>query len=136
MPDLVIINPGGQHGIYGPLADNLTALEPPTWARMIAGFIRDKGFSVEIIDAEAENLSPSEVATRIDPRTKLCAIVVAGHQPSASTQAMPNASRIAEAIKINHGFTIKIIMTGNHLSALPQQSLEDELFVDYVCDGE
>ena len=38
MIDLLLIHAGAQHGIYDALGDTLTALEPPTWARMIAGY--------------------------------------------------------------------------------------------------
>src|ERR1700739_4680564 len=101
MTDLVIINPGGAHGIYGPLAENLTAKEPPTWARMIAGFIRDRGFSVKIWDDEIDNaIDIYGDSIGLLPQPKLIAIVVAGHQPSASTQAMPRAGNIAVAIKL------------------------------------
>ena len=62
MVDCVLIHPGAQRVIYGDLSHNLTAIEPPTWTRMIAGWLRDRGYSIAIIDQEAEDLSPDEVA--------------------------------------------------------------------------
>ncbi len=136
MIDLLVIHPGAQHGIYGALGDELTALEPPTWARMVAGYVRDRGFSVQIVDAEAERMSPLQVGERVrqlDPR--LVAIVVSGHQPSASTQQMVGAGAIARCIKELPSKTRPIVMLGNHPSALPERTLREEA-VDYVIDGE
>lgn len=133
--DLLVIHPGAQHGIYGELGDRLTALEPPTWARMVAGYIRDRGASVAILDAEAERLSPADVYVEVASyQPRLVAIVVSGHQPSASTQQMVSAGEIARTIKANLPEQ-RIIMCGNHPSALPKRTLREEA-VDYVADGE
>ena len=135
MIDLVVVHPGAQHGIYGALGETLTALEPPTWARMIAGYCRDRGHSVAIIDAEAERLSAEEVAERVRYlRARMVAIVVSGHQPSASTQQMTHAGQIARALKASDRGRI-VIMCGNHPSALPERTLREEA-VDCVVDGE
>ncbi len=133
--DVVFIHPGAQHGIYGPLADNLTAIEPPTWTRMIAGWIRDRGFSIAIIDQEARRLSAMGVAAEIHQlKPRLSVIVVSGHQPSASTQQMTAAGEIAKAIKYL-GRDNRILMCGNHPSALPIRTFKEE-DIDYVADGE
>lgn len=129
--DCVLIHPGAQRTIYGPLSASQTALEPPTWCRMIAGWLRDQGYRVAIIDQEAESLTADQVAKRvhhIDPR--LVAIVVYGHQPSASTQQMVGAREIAKAIEAK-----PVIMLGNHPSALPERTLQEENVL-FVCDGE
>lgn len=133
--DLIIVHPGAQHGIYGALGDRLTALEPPTWARMIAGYLLDRGYELAIVDAEALRLSPEQVANFVaDQQPRLVAIVVSGHQPSASTQQMVGASAIALAIKQAAPNQV-VVMTGNHPSALPERTLREEA-VDYVVDGE
>src|ERR1700686_4002198 len=85
--DLVLVNPGSRTKIYQSLGARLTAVENPVWAGLIATFVRNKGFSGAIVDAEADELTPEETAERVkslDPT--LVAIVVYGHQPSASTQ--------------------------------------------------
>ena len=135
MFDAVIIHAGAQHGIYGPLSANLTAVEPPTWARMISGWLRDNGFTINILDQEAERVTTEAVATFVrGAKARLVVIVVAGHQPSASTQQMTESGLIARTIK-GIDPDQKIIMIGNHPSALPIQTLEEEA-VDFVCDGE
>ena len=136
MVDVVLIHPNGTHGIYGILGDTLVSREQPLWPRLIAGYLIDHGASVAIIDAECEGLSPGQVGELVagyDPR--LACIVVSGHQPSASTQAMPGARQVAEAIRDERLLGTSIVMMGNHPSALPVQTLTEEP-VDYVIDGE
>lgn len=136
MLDLLIIHPGAAHGIYGELGDSLVAVEPPLWPRLIAGYIRDKGYSVAIIDAEVFKLSPEEVAQEAFlAGPKLIAIAVFGHQPSASTQQMDGASKTAQAIRKKWP-KAKIILVGGHVSALPERTLREETAVDFVCKGE
>src|SRR3954469_9667195 len=134
-PDLVLINPGSRAKIYQSLGARLTAVENPVWAGLIATFIRKKGFSVEIIDAEADELSPEQTAERvesIDPT--LVALVVYGHQPSASTQNMTGASAIATAIKNINGDR-PLLMLGGHVASLPERTLADEA-CDFVARDE
>src|SRR6185436_14078907 len=98
--DLVLINPGSRLKIYQALGKSLTAVENPVWAGLIATFVRAKGYSVAIVDAEADELTPAETAARVaDLRPRLATVVVYGHQPSASTQNMTGASAIVNAIK-------------------------------------
>jgi radical SAM superfamily enzyme YgiQ (UPF0313 family) len=133
-PDLLIINPGAAHGIYGELGDRLVAVEPPLWCRLIAGYVRDRGFSVEIYDAEATRSAPHTVAEIVDAfRPMLVCIAVYGHMPSASTQQMVGASAVAKAIK--EIIEVPIIMVGGHVAALPERTLREER-IDYACVGE
>jgi len=134
-PDLVLVNPGSRTKIYQSLGARLTAVENPVWAGLIATFVRHKGFTVEIVDAEADELTPEQAAERVtalDPR--LVAIVVYGHQPSASTQNMTGASAIASAIK-HLDADIPLLMLGGHVAALPERTLDEEA-VDYVARDE
>jgi anaerobic magnesium-protoporphyrin IX monomethyl ester cyclase len=133
--DLVIINPPNRKAIYQVLADKLAAIEPPVWAGLLATFIRRRGFSVEVIDAEAEDFSAQQVA-EIVVRWKphLTVVVAYGHQPSASTQTMPGAGMVCAALKYkNPG--LKVLLLGGHVAALPEQTLREEM-ADFVCTGE
>ena len=56
-PDLVLVNPASRPQVYQSLAETLSAVEPPVWAGLMATYVRNQGFGVEIIDAEAEWLS-------------------------------------------------------------------------------
>jgi anaerobic magnesium-protoporphyrin IX monomethyl ester cyclase len=73
--DLLLINPGSRMQVYQALGNELAAVEPPVWAGMMASFVRGKGRSVEILDAEAERLTPAQVAERVEaasPRLRTC----------------------------------------------------------------
>lgn len=130
--DVVLINPGAQRRIFGPLALHQTAIEPPAWVRMITGWLRDNGYSASIIDQEVDDLSPAWIASEvIRQEARLAVIVVFGHQPSASTQQMTGAREVAMAL---YG-KVPTIMVGNHPSALPVRTLKEEE-ITYVCDGE
>jgi radical SAM superfamily enzyme YgiQ (UPF0313 family) len=134
-PDLVLVNPGSRARIYQSLGKRLTAVENPVWAGLIATFVRAKGFSVEIVDAEADELTPAQAASRVDDLSPaLVAIVVYGHQPSASTQNMTGASALATAIK-NVDPDIPLLMLGGHVASLPERTLADEA-CDFVSSDE
>ena len=98
--DLVLVHPGNRTRIYQSLGRDLSAIEPPLWAGMMATFVRRHDFSVAILDAEAEDLSPEQTAERIsEMNPELIVVVVYGHQPSASTQNMAVAEEICTAVK-------------------------------------
>ncbi len=133
--DLVLVHPGNRRQIYQSLGSTLSAIEPPVWASLLATFVRHRGFSAVVLDAEAENLTPEETATRIgemDPL--LTAIVIYGHQPSASTQNMTAAGLLCSSIKRADPGR-KLLLVGGHVAALPERTLREEE-ADYVCTGE
>src|SRR5689334_19269293 len=124
--DLLLINPGGREQIYQDLATEYSAIEPPLWCRLIAGYVLDRGFSVEILDSEAENQGPDSVASQVDRiKPRLVGMVVFGHQPSASTQQMAAARPILSAIKSLNP-SQQIIIVGGHVAALPERTLQEE----------
>src|ERR1044071_4211379 len=85
--DLVLIHPGNRTQIYQSLGSSLSAIEPPVWASLMATFARKRGYSVCVLDAEAENLTADETAAQVaDMNPLLCAIVVYGHQDRKSTR--------------------------------------------------
>jgi radical SAM superfamily enzyme YgiQ (UPF0313 family) len=134
-PDLVLVNPTSRTRIYQSLGTRLTAVENPVWAGLIATFVRTKGFSVEIVDAEADELTPEQVAERVSSLSPvLAAIVVYGHQPSASTQNMTGASAAATAIKRVEP-DLPLLMLGGHVAALPERTLDEEA-CDFVASDE
>jgi radical SAM superfamily enzyme YgiQ (UPF0313 family) len=135
MLDLLLINPGERGRIYQNLGNELTAIEPPLWCRLIAGYVRDRGHRVAILDAEAEQLNASDIAERIrQDKPRLVGLIVYGHQPSASTQQMVGAGAIAAAIK-KASPEQQIIVVGGHVAALPERTIREEP-VDFACNSE
>src|SRR6516165_11023971 len=133
--DLVLINPCSRTQVYQSLAGKLVAVENPVWAGLMATFCRRKGLSVEIIDAEAEELIAAEVAERVqDLKPVLAAIVVYGHQPSASTQIMTASGLVCTAIKTLSPAQ-PVLLVGGHVAALPERTLQEEA-ADFVAAGE
>ena len=134
--DLLLVNVGGtRKRVYQELSKDYSAIEPPFWVALTAGFIRNKGFKVDILDANAENLDIKEIVIKIEEANpKLVNIVVYGQHPSASTQLMFAIRELCKEIK-NINPHRKIILTGLHPSALPKRTLEEEE-CDFVCEGE
>ena len=133
--DLLLIHPGNRTQIYQSLGSSLSAIEPPVWASLMATFVRKRGFSVEVLDAEADELTPEQTATRVaEMNPLLTTVVVYGHQPSASTQNMTAAGSICTAIKQENPEG-KVLLVGGHVAALPERTLREES-ADFVCYGE
>jgi radical SAM superfamily enzyme YgiQ (UPF0313 family) len=133
--DVVLVHPGNRTQIYQSLGSTLSAIEPPVWASLMATFLRNRGFSVVVLDAEADALGPEETALRIEEIDPLLvAIVVYGHQPSASTQNMTAAGAICSTLK-QQSPNRKVLFVGGHVAALPEQTLREEE-ADFVCTGE
>lgn len=133
--DLVLVNPGNRSQSYQSLGATLSAIEPPVWAGLIATYVRKHGFSVAILDANAEDLTFDETARRIvEMNPLLTTVVVYGHNPSASTQTMDAVGRVCNAAKrLNPEGNI--LLVGGHIAALPERSLREEN-ADFTCAGE
>ena len=72
--DVLFISPGNSNGIYQKLSNKYSSIEPPTWALLLAESCRSIGFSVSLIDVNAEKLTNDEVLERInqnDPYTNI-----------------------------------------------------------------
>jgi len=135
-PDILFIKPGSQKQLYGELsAFRMTAIEPPLWGALLAGFMREKGYSVALYDAELENWTYEETAEQIAAANPLLAVAVAsGSNPSASTMNMTGIRHIlAHLSKIAPD--VKRAIFGLHPSALPQRTMAEEP-TDFVIQGE
>lgn len=134
--DIVLVKPGSQKQLYGELsAFNLTAIEPPLWAALLCAYMRERGYSVLLYDAEVENWSYEETAQKIkEANPILAAISVSGTNPSASTMNMTGTGIILTHLK-EMAPEVKTVLLGLHPSALPERTIMEEK-VDFVCQGE
>ena len=134
--DLLLVNVGGtKKRIYQNLSESLSAIEPPFWAALTADFIRKKGFNVNILDANAENLNFAESIQKIeDYNPEFTNIVAYGQHPSASTPLMQGIGILCKKIKEKNP-NRKIILTGLHPSALPEKTMKEEVY-DFIGEGE
>lgn len=134
MTDIVFVHPNASGIVYQGLSKDLSAIEPPIWACMLAQRARRDGYEVRLIDAEAERIDAAETAKRaLALKPKLVVIVVYGQQPSASTQNMVGAQAIHKHLSMN----CYTMFVGAHPSALPQQTIWDNRSPwTFVCEGE
>ncbi len=131
MTDLLLVNPSAKLENYGPLTP-FSAIEPPLWAALIAAYIRQHDYSVEILDAEAEGMDALQTAEAIHSRQpRLCAIVVLGINPSvSSTPKMTAVRKLVSLLKHD----VWMVLTGLHPSALPEKTLQETGV--FVAQGE
>lgn len=133
--DVLFVNPGSSRQAYQDLAETYAAIEPPTWALLLAQSCRAKDFSVAILDCDAERLSPQDAVSRIkDADTRLVVFVVYGQNPNSGTTGMIGASALAKELKQQHP-EFKICFVGSHTSARPLEVLQNP-FVDMVLLNE
>lgn len=134
-PDILFINPSGRAQIYQDLSQDIAAIEPPIWCRLLSSYCERKGIETEILDADAEGFDvETAVQEAIDAEPELVVMVAHGQQPSASTQVMPGATYFCQRFKAERE-DIPVLIIGGHPAALPERTLE-ETGADYVCTGE
>ena len=136
MLDVAFIAPNNSEKIYQSLSSNLSAIEPPTWALLLAEACRKSGFKVSILDTLAENMSDHELENKIHYlKPRLVCFVAYGQNVNAGTTSMSGVARQSNAIK-KSGYCGKISIVGSHVQALPKETLEKENSVDFVFLGE
>jgi radical SAM superfamily enzyme YgiQ (UPF0313 family) len=136
MIDVVFISPGNAKGIYQDLSNDYAAIEPPTWSLLLAESCRSVGYSVDIIDVNAERLTHQQVFDRIvslSPR--FVVFVVYGQNVNAGTTGMSGATTLSNFIK-SQDDDYPIIYIGSHVQALPIDTLNNENSIDVVCTNE
>lgn len=134
--DVVFLNPSNLGGIYQNLASDYAAIEPPTWALLLAQSVRAKGFKTAIIDAPAEMLTDDEVLARIEElKPRLLCFVVYGQNVNAGTASMSGATRTSNFLK-QHIPDLNIAFVGSYVQALPKKALEDEPSIDFAFTNE
>ena len=136
MTDILFINPSNSDNLYQGLASKLAAVEPPTWALLLAESVRSQGHSTNIIDANAEGISDEILVQRVTELSpRIICLVVYGQNVNAGTAGMSGASRIAKALKAsNKNFIISLI--GSYVQALPIKALQDEQEIDFGFTNE
>ncbi|MBI5242240.1 MAG: cobalamin B12-binding domain-containing protein [Elusimicrobia bacterium] len=133
--DLLIIKPGDKNKVYGQLSSSLSAIEPPLWAALMAAYLIQRGYSVRIIDVEAEDLGPEDAAGRsMEVEPAITGFFVTGSNLSASTWHMTGAREYICAFRRLRP-EARTFLWGLHPSALPERTLLEE-GVEFVVQGE
>ena len=121
---------------YQDLSKKYSAIEPPTWALLLAQSCRSVGYKVSILDANAESLNEEEVLIRLKKQNpKLICFVVYGNNVNAGTANMSGAVELANFLKKNKILN-KIAFIGSHVQALPIETLKKEKSIDFVFTNE
>lgn len=133
--DVVFVNADSSLAAYQELSKTFSAIEPPTWALLLAEATRAKGFGVAILDCSAEHLTIEAAVERVrglNPR--LVCFVVYGQNPNSGTTNMAGATRLSDALKEAYP-TYPICFVGSHVSALPSDVLRANS-IDFVLLNE
>ncbi|MBN2008120.1 cobalamin-dependent protein [candidate division KSB1 bacterium] len=125
--DLLLINPGNRLEQFAKLSDLATVAQPLGLA-MVAAYVRQHGYSVAIIDAEAEFWTPEQTIEAVEQFDPLLIGV------SAYTTKMTAAGRLLTLIRERMPH-VKTMLGGHHGSAIARRTLEEEA-VDFVVQGE
>ncbi len=121
--DVIFVTPDSSAKAYQGLAKTYSAIEPPTWSLLLAESCRVKGFSVGILDCDAERLTLEQSVARITAaRPRLILIVLYGQNPNSGTTSMIGGVALADAIKLA-GLGAPVAFVGSHASALPLEVL-------------
>ena len=135
MLDVLFVIPNSSKKIYQKLANHHSAIEPPTWALLLASSVLKNGLSCEILDCDALRLSEKEAINNIQQiKCRLACFVLYGQQPNQGTFLMIGATSLAENLKKNYPET-KIGFIGSHISALPKEVLSYP-YIDFVFINE
>jgi anaerobic magnesium-protoporphyrin IX monomethyl ester cyclase len=133
--DVLFVNPDSSAKAYQGLAKMYSAIEPPTWALLLAESCRAKGFDVAILDCDAERLTLEDSVARIrDMNPRLVVFVVYGQNPNSGTTSMIGALALARFLKQSHP-EYPVCFVGSHTSALPREVLANDC-VDIVLLNE
>ena len=121
---------------YQKLSKDYSAIEPPTWALLLAQSLRSVNFKVSIIDANAENLNEKQILNKIfEISPRLICLVVYGQNVNAGTTNMSGATHISNYLKINK-INASICFIGSHMQALPKETLINENSIDFIFTNE
>jgi|SRR5215472_4399827 len=133
--DVLFVNADSSFQAYQQLAQTYSAIEPPTWALLLAQSCRVKNFGAAILDCDAEKLSLQETVNRIlEANPRLVVFVVYGQNPNSGTTGMIGATALANELRQQYP-EFPICFVGSHTSALPLEVLQLP-FVDFVLLNE
>ena len=121
--DVLFINPDSSSKAYQGLSETYSAIEPPTWALLLAESCRSKGYGVAILDCDAERLRLDQACSRVQElKPRLIVFVVYGQNPNSGTTSMIGALELANQLKTELNCA-PIAFVGSHVSALPRDVL-------------
>ena len=64
--DVLFVSPDSSASAYQELSKDFSAIEPPTWALLLAQSCRARGYAVAILDCGAERLTDIQSVQRLE----------------------------------------------------------------------
>lgn len=136
MIDVLFVAPKSSKKTYQSLATKYSAIEPPTWALLLAESCRSANYTVDILDPTAEDLNNEEIYTRIkNINPRLVCFVVYGQNVNAGTANMAGAIYLSNFLKEKQ-LDIPIGYIGSYVQALPKKALKEEPSIDFIFTNE
>jgi len=132
--DLLLVFPNNRKNAYGSLADTAAGISVPLQTALTASYVRKAGFSVRVIDADAENLSPEETARRAAEAGARLVLMSTDSLNSGDVTKMAAASDTLRELRAKAP-GVTVMLEGVVPSAFPEQMLREE-GADFVCQGE
>ena len=126
MPEVLLINPNYMEELYG---KRVMSVHPPLGLAYLASYLKKHKISVEILDANAYNLSKEEIIKKsVSSDAKIIGI-------GATSAIAEIAFELCEKIKEKDSSKI-IVFGGIHISCLTEESLRKCAAIDYAVIGE
>lgn len=132
--DLLLVFPNNRRNAYGALADTAAGISVPLQTALTAAYVRAAGFSVSVLDADAENFSPEETVRRIIEAEARLVLLSTDSLNSGDVTKMAAASDTLRVLRMTSP-DVKTALEGVVPSAFPEQMLRDE-GADFVIQGE
>ena len=133
--DVCFVIPSSAKKAYQELADTYSAIEPPTWAVLLAQSLKSKNFDSMILDFDADKKSINDsIKLIVETKARLIIFVLYGQNPNSGSTLMIGASELADQLKKSYP-NIKIGFIGSHVSALPFEVINLK-YVDFAFINE
>ena len=98
--DVCFVIPSIAKKAYQKLSDTYSAIEPPTWALLLAQSLRVKNLNSSILDFDADPHTLDEsIKSIIETKPRLVVFVLYGQNPNSGTTLMIGASELASHLK-------------------------------------
>lgn len=132
--DLLLLFPNNRVRAYGALAAKYAGINPPVQLGLTAAFVRQAGYSVKALDADAENLDAEQAAARALAERPRLILISTDSLNSGDVTKMAAASDTIRALRRSPGAP-PIALEGVVPSAFPERMLREE-GADYAIQGE
>ena len=103
--DILFVIPNSSKEAYQSLSEHYSAIEPPTWALLLASSLKKSKFSCEILDANALRLDTTKTVSEIkDRKPRVTCFVLYGQNPNAGTTSSNHTIEEGDSLCFDFGY--------------------------------